>query len=55
MTGMQSPDYTRYSVGSGKDEVRRQLWGRVLLWMLIAAACVVIVVFAYLIVSGGLL
>jgi hypothetical protein len=55
MTGMQSPGYTRYSVGSGKDEVRRQRSAHVLLWALIAAACVVIVVFAYLIVSGGLL
>ena len=55
MTGMQPPGYTRYSVGSGKDEVRRQRSGRVLARALIAAACAVIVVFAYLIVSGGLL
>ena len=55
MTGMQPPGYTRYSVGSGKDEVRRQRLGRVLLWMLIGAACAVIVVFAYLILSGGML
>jgi hypothetical protein len=55
MTGMQSSGYTRYSVGAGKDEVRRQRSGRVLLWALIAVAGAVIVVFAFLIVSGGLL
>jgi hypothetical protein len=55
MTGMQPPGYNRYSVGSGRDEVRRQRSTHLLLWALIAAACVIIVVFAYLIVSGGLL
>jgi hypothetical protein len=55
MTGMQPPGYTRYSVGSGEDEAHRQRSVYVLLWALIAAACAIIVVFAYLIVSGGLL
>jgi hypothetical protein len=53
MTGMQSPGYTRYSVGSGRDEVRRARMGRAVLWVLIAVACAVIVFFAYLIATGG--
>jgi hypothetical protein len=55
MTGMQSPDFTRYLVESGRNEMRKSLLGRVLAWVLITLACAVIVVFAYLIVSGGVL
>lgn len=45
---MQSPSFTRYRVDG------RERRTRAFLWALIAAACVVIVVFLYLILSGGL-
>jgi hypothetical protein len=53
MSGMQSPDVTRYSVESGRHEIKKERWGLTLGWLLVAGACVVIAVFAYLLLSGG--
>jgi hypothetical protein len=53
MTGMQTRDFTRYSVTLSRREMRRQRRTRYLEWGLIAAACVVIVVFAVLLLIGG--
>jgi hypothetical protein len=46
--------FTRYNVRSSRREIRRErrtLW---IQWALIAGAVVVIVVFGYLLLSGGL-
>ncbi len=53
MTAVQPPSFTRYSV-EDERQVRRGRKTVVALWALIAAACAVIIVFAYLILSGGL-
>jgi hypothetical protein len=53
MSSMQTPDFTRYSVASSKDEIKRERWALTLGWLLVAGACVVIAVFAYLLLSGG--
>lgn len=53
---MESPGFTRYSVEARRDEEQRgERVPGIVLWGLIAVACVVIIVFVYLIVSGWLL
>lgn len=52
---MQPRSFTRYSVQSSRQEIRRERLVRAVAWGLIAGACVVIVVFAYLLLAGGLL
>jgi hypothetical protein len=54
MPGMPTPSFTRYSVESSRDEIGRERRVRSLEWVALASACVVIVVVAYLLVSGGL-
>lgn len=49
MTGLESGIPTRYSVRQARKERR----GRLLLWVLIGAACVVIAVFVVLFLVGG--
>jgi len=53
MTGVPSPEFTRYKVEANGQETRRERAYDLVLWMVIAVACVVIVVFAYLLISGG--
>ncbi len=52
---MPRRSFTRYSVEASRHETRRERIVRVVEWLLIGAACVVIVVFAYLLLAGGLL
>jgi hypothetical protein len=54
MTGMQTPGFTRYSVRRSRQELLKERRARCIGWTLVAGACVVIVVFAYLILAGGL-
>jgi len=51
---MQSRSFTRYSVEAGRRERHRERWTLCVEWGLIAGACVVIVVFAYLLLTCGL-
>ena len=49
--GPEAP--TQYSVSRGRSEIKRERRRRYLLWALVGAACVVIVVFAALILAGA--
>lgn len=49
---MPTPEFTRYSVARSKQEMRKQRRSRCWEWGSIAAACVVIVVFAVLLLIG---
>lgn len=51
---MQPQGFTRHSVKRGRQEMQRGRRTRRVEWALVAAACVVIVVFAALIASEGL-
>jgi hypothetical protein len=51
---MRTPSFTRYSVQRSRQEIQKEHRTRCFEWALVAAACVVIVVFAYLILAGGL-
>ena len=51
---MRTPSFTRYSVKGSRREIHRARRTRCFEWAFIAAACVVIVVFAYLLLAGGL-
>jgi len=51
---MRTPSFTRYSVQRGRREIQKERRARRFGWVLVAAACVVIVVFAYLLLAGGL-
>jgi Flp pilus assembly pilin Flp len=46
--------FTRYSVRSSRREMHRERRARWIEWALIAGAVVVIVVFGYLLLSGGI-
>ena len=49
---MTTPAFTRYSVTRSRQEMRKQRRTRCFAWALIAAACVVIVVFTVLLLGG---
>ena len=51
---MRTPSFTRYSVERSRQEIQAERRTRCLEWALVAAACVVIVVFAYLLLTGSL-
>jgi len=53
MTGVPSPEFTRYKVEASAQDTHRRRAYDLVLWVAIAIACVVIVVFAYLLISGG--
>jgi hypothetical protein len=54
MPGIPTRSFTRYSVESSRDEIRREHQVRWLEWVALTGACVVIAAIAYLLVSGGL-
>jgi hypothetical protein len=51
---MGAPGFTRYSVQSSRREIHKERRNRVVEWLLLAAACAVILVFAYLLLIGSL-
>ena len=53
MRGMDTEGRTRYSVRRGRSEIKNERRRRCLLWGLAGMACVVIVVFAVLLLVGG--
>ncbi len=50
---METEVRSRYSVEGSRDEIDKERRSRYLLWSLLAAACVVIVVFAALLLWGA--
>jgi len=54
MTGMPTPGFTRYSVSRSRQELHNERRNRWVGWTLVGAPCVVIVVFVYLLLAGGL-
>jgi hypothetical protein len=53
MSGMQPESVSRYSVRRSRSEIRKERRHRYALWALVAAACVVIAVFAALLLAGA--
>jgi hypothetical protein len=53
MSGMENEARTRYSVRRSRNEMQKERRSRYVRWGLIAAACVVIVVFAALLAMGA--
>ncbi len=53
MSGMRPESVSRYSVRQSRSEIRRERRSRYVLWGLVAAACVVIAVFAALLLAGA--
>ena len=51
---MRTPSFTRYSVQRSRQEIKKERRTRCFEWVLVAAACVVIIVFAYLLLTGSL-
>ena len=51
---MRTPSFTRYSVKRSRQEIQTERRTRCFEWALVASACVVIIVFACLLLTGGL-